>query len=306
MRLTQVFANLLNNAAKYTPREGHIEISMKRDGDQASVSVRDNGMGISPEMLSEIFDLFAQSHRAMGREQGGIGVGLALVRSLLEMHGGQVEARSEGVGCGSEFVVRLPLVVTSSGAEKTEDETAVSSIRLCVVFWSSTIIGNIADALVMLLQALGCDVRTAYSGVAGLAAVAEFKPQLAFVDIGMPGMDGYETARQIRKLPEGKDLILAVLSGWGRDEDRRCATEAGFDHHFVKPIKFDALETCCARCRPTPEAAGSSIGLACTDGRVLTSAPSVRLWRILTVSGHPKSLQQRSRLKGVKNSNKSL
>ena len=195
VRLTQVFANLLNNAAKYTPREGRIEISMKRGGDQASVSVRDDGMGISPEMLSQIFDLFAQSHRAKGREQGGIGVGLALVRSLVEMHGGQVEARSEGVGCGSEFVVRIPFVLTSLGAEKTEDETAVSSIpafcRVLVVDDNR----DVADALVMLLQALGCDVRTAYSGVAGLAAVAEFKPQLAFVDIGMPSMDGYETAR---------------------------------------------------------------------------------------------------------------
>jgi two-component system, sensor histidine kinase len=242
VRLTQVFANLLNNAAKYTPPEGQIEMSTKRDGDQASVSVRDNGIGIDADALPGVFDLFTQSSQARSGMQGGIGVGLALVRRLVEMHGGQVVGRSEGVGCGSEFVVRLALAVNSSSAVKAEKEMMVSSIpatrRVLVVDDER----DVADILAMLLQELGWDVRIAYSGAAGLAAISEFKPQLAFVDIGMSGMDGYETAQRIRMLPEGKKLVLTALSGWGQKDDRRRAIEAGFDHHFMKPIGIDALK----------------------------------------------------------------
>lgn len=242
VRLTQVFANLLNNAAKYTPPEGRIDISTTRDGDQASVSVRDNGMGISADMLPRVFDLFAQSTLALTHAKGGIGVGLSLARSLVDMHGGQLECRSDGVGCGSEFVVRLPLAHETSNREAAEDEAtnapADASRRIVVVDDNR----DVADILAMLLQALGWDVRIAYSGVAALAAVSEFKPQLAFVDISMAGMDGYETARRMRMLPEGKNLVLAALSGLGRKDDCRRAMEAGFDHHFVKPIGVDALE----------------------------------------------------------------
>jgi signal transduction histidine kinase/ActR/RegA family two-component response regulator len=242
VRLTQVFANLLNNAAKYTLPEGHIEISTKRDGDEAVVSVRDSGIGISADTLPRVFDLFTQSSRALSHAQGGMGVGLALARSLVEMHGGRVEGRSGGIGHGSEFVVRLPLTITSSRGEETGSEATVSSTagshRVLVVDDDR----DVADTLVMLLQSMGADVRVAYGGAAALPAVAEFKPHFAFVDIGMPVMDGYETVRRIRMLPEGKDIVLAALSGWGRDEDRRRATEAGFDHHFVKPIDIDALE----------------------------------------------------------------
>jgi PAS domain S-box-containing protein len=242
VRLTQVFANLLNNAAKYTPPEGRIEISTKRDGDEAVVSIRDNGIGIRAEMLPRVFDLFFQTGRAKSREQGGMGIGLALARSLVEMHGGQVEARSDGPGRGSEFVVRLPLAAAPSQDERIGGEATVASVpashRVLVVDNDR----DVADSLVMLLQLMGADVRVAYNGEAALVTVTEFKPDLALVDIGMPNMDGYETARRIRLLPEGKDLVLVALSGWGRDDDRRCAMEAGFDHHFIKPMEFDALE----------------------------------------------------------------
>jgi two-component system, sensor histidine kinase len=242
VRLTQVFANLLNNAAKYTPPEGGIEILTKRDGDDAIISIRDTGIGIRAEMLPHVFDLFFQTGRAKSREQGGMGIGLALARSIVEMHGGQVEARSDGPGRGSEFVVRLPLAAGPSQDERVEGEMAVASElashRVLVVDDDH----DVADSLVMLLQLMGADVHVAYSGEAALATVAKFKPDLALVDIGMPNMDGYETARRIRLMPEGKNLVLVALSGWGRDDDRRRAMGAGFDHHFVKPMEFDALE----------------------------------------------------------------
>ena len=242
VRLTQVFANLLNNAAKYTENGGSIWLKAERSGDELIVSVRDNGMGISAEMLPRVFDLFTQSGRALDRARGGLGIGLALSRSLVHLHGGQIEARSEGPGRGSEFTVRLPLGEAPSSHVESEVSTALATTlprRILVVDDDR----DVADSLVMLLQLMGADVRVVYSGEAALAAVVEFKPHLALVDIGMPSMDGYETARRIRKLPEGQNLVLLALSGWGRDDDRRRSTEAGFDHHFVKPIKIEALES---------------------------------------------------------------
>jgi len=242
VRLTQVFANLLNNAAKYTENGGSIWLKAERSGEEVIVSVRDNGIGISAEMLPRVFDLFTQSRRALGRAQGGLGIGLALSRSLVHLHGGQIEARSEGLGRGSEFTVRLPLGEAPSSHAESEISKAFapkSPRRILVVDDDR----DVADSLVMLLQLMGADVRVAYNGEAALALVVEFKPHLALVDIGMPGIDGYETARRIRKLREGQSLILLALSGWGRDEDRRRSTEAGFDRHFVKPIKLEALES---------------------------------------------------------------
>jgi CheY-like chemotaxis protein len=199
-------------------------------------------MGISTEMLPQVFDLFTQSSRALGRAQGGLGIGLALARSLVHLHGGQIEARSEGPGRGSKFTVRLPLAAGASQDETIEGETTVASVpashRVLVVDDDQ----DVGDSLVMLLQLMGADVRVAYNGAAALATVAEFKPHLALVDIGMPNMDGHETARRIRLMPEGKNLVLVALSGWGGDDDRRRAMEAGFDHHFVKPMEIDALE----------------------------------------------------------------
>jgi len=241
VRLAQVFANVLNNASKYTENGGRIWLKAERSGDEVIVSVRDNGMGISAEMLTSVFELFFQTSRTLGRAQGGLGIGLALARSLVHLHGGQIEARSEGPGRGSEFSVRLPLFEAPSGHAESERNTAVAPElprRILVVDDDR----DVADSFVMLLRCLGMDVRVAYGGAAALAAVAEFKPRLAFVDIGMPGMDGYETARQIRRVPAGQDLILVALSGWDRDDDRRRSAEAGFDHHFVKPIEVDGLE----------------------------------------------------------------
>ena len=242
MRLTQVFANLLNNAAKYTPPEGRIAISMRSDGEEVVASIGDNGIGIRSEILPRIFDLFYQANRTKGREQGGMGIGLALARSLVEMHGGQVEARSDGPGRGSVFVVRLPLAAAPSQDERVEGDATVASVpashRVLVIDDDR----DVGDSLAMLLQLMGADVRVAYDGEAALAVISGFKPHLVLLDIGMPGMNGYETARQIRKLPERQDLILVALSGWGRDEDRRHSAEAGFDHHFVKPMEVDAIE----------------------------------------------------------------
>jgi PAS domain S-box-containing protein len=242
MRLTQVFANLLNNAAKYTPPEGRIAISMRSDGEEVVASIGDNGIGIRSEILPHIFDLFYQANRTKGREQGGMGIGLALARSLVEMHGGQVEARSDGPGRGSVFVVRLPLAAAPSQDERVEGDATVASVpashRVLVIDDDR----DVGDSLAMLLQLMGADVRVAYDGEAALAVISGFKPHLVLLDIGMPGMNGYETARQIRKLPERQDLILVALSGWGRDEDRRHSAEAGFDHHFVKPMEVDAIE----------------------------------------------------------------
>jgi CheY-like chemotaxis protein/two-component sensor histidine kinase len=241
VRLAQVFANLLNNAAKYTENRGHIWLKAERSGEQVIVSVRDNGIGILPEMLPRVFDLFAQSDDARCRAQGGLGLGLALVRSLVQMHGGQVEVRSEGCNRGSEFIVRLPIgAAVSSEGERKRGEAAAPhpSHRVLVVDDQHAV----ADSFAMLLERLGVSVRVAYEGGAALSAISTFKPHFAFVDIGMPGMDGYETARRIRMLAEGKDLFLAALSGWGQEDDRRRSMEAGFDHHFVKPIKIDVLE----------------------------------------------------------------
>ncbi len=241
VRLTQVFANLLNNAAKYTEHGGHIWLKARRSGEQVIVSVRDNGIGILPEMLPRVFDLFAQSDDARRRAQGGLGLGLALVRSLVQMHGGQVEVRSEGCDRGSEFVVRLPITAAVAKEEDTKmGEAAAShpSRRVLVVDDDHAV----ADSFAMLLEQLGVSVHVAYEGETALSAVSAFKPDIAFVDIGMPGMDGYETARRIRMLAEAQGIFLAALTGWGQEDDRRRSMDAGFDCHFVKPIKIDVLE----------------------------------------------------------------
>jgi PAS domain S-box-containing protein len=241
-RLAQVFANLLNNSAKYTPPGGRIWLKAERVGEEAVVSVRDDGIGIAPDLLPRVFDLFTQADTERRGAQGGLGIGLALVRGLVNLHGGSVEGNSEGVGQGSEFIVRLPLGECSMNEGCNAERPVVApapKLRALVVDDDR----DVADSFVMLLACLGVEVRAAYGGAAALAVIREFKPHLAFLDIGMPGMDGLETARRIRAEPRGKDIMLAALSGWGRDDDRRRAMEAGFDHHFVKPIEIDVLET---------------------------------------------------------------
>jgi two-component system, sensor histidine kinase len=239
MRLAQVFANLINNAAKYTPRGGRIEVSLRREQKTAVASVRDNGMGILAGMLPHLFEMFSQSYRARGRDQGGLGIGLALVRSLTELHGGSVEARSGGAGKGSEFIVRLPMIAARRKNAEVEREpiNALAPRRVLIVDDNK----DVADSLAMLLQSLGAETRVAYNGAEALSSIATFKPRVAFIDIGMPEMDGYETGRNIRSRPDGKDILLVALSGWGEERDRQRTHEAGFDCHFVKPISLETL-----------------------------------------------------------------
>lgn len=241
VRLSQIFANLLNNAAKYTPVGGRIWLNAERLDGEAIVRVRDTGAGISAEMLPRVFDLFTQADRHQEGAQAGLGIGLALVRSLVELHGGRVEARSAGLGEGSEFIVRLPLAVgLASGGETAPCEARAprSSHRVLVIDDNQ----DVANSLAMLLETFDVEVRTAYGGPAGLDALASFKPDLVILDLGMPGMDGFEVARRIRERPEGRNLLLVALTGWGQAEDRGLTREAGFDLHLVKPAEMEALQ----------------------------------------------------------------
>ena len=238
VRLTQVFANLLNNAAKYTNHGGLITISSRQENGEAVVSVRDNGIGIAPNLLSQVFDMFMQVDRSTRRSQGGLGIGLTLVKSLVAMHGGSVEARSEGPGLGSEFIVRLPLLEESAmPAETTRRITPLPQRRILIVDDSR----DGGESLAMLLRVLGAEVALAHSGRHALECVNSFQPDVVLLDIGMPGMDGYEVARRIRANPANRRMQLIALTGWGQDEDRQRSAAAGFNHHLVKPADVDQL-----------------------------------------------------------------
>ncbi len=243
-RLSQVVANLLDNAVKFTPPGGRIEIETQRADRLGMLIVRDTGVGVPPEKRATIFELFAQVAPLSQGPAGGLGIGLALARQIVELHGGSIEARSAGIGGGSEFCVRLPLAeMTTETADaslaKPPNSTAgVARAKVLVVDDNV----DVAESLSMLLRCLGLETRTAHSADAALAAIAESTPQLVFLDLGMPGTDGYETARLIRATPKGKSLVLAALSGWGRAEDKMRTADAGFDHHFVKPINPSDVE----------------------------------------------------------------
>ncbi|MGE5278987.1 MAG: ATP-binding protein, partial [Acidobacteriota bacterium] len=242
-RLEQVLNNLLINAAKYTDPRGHIWVSAERDGATAVVRVRDSGIGIDAAMVPRIFDLFVQADRRLDRSIGGVGVGLTLVKKLVEMHGGTVEARSPGPGKGSEFIVRLPSVEEgrASGHPKGEaprQEAAGPPLRVVVADDNP----DAADALGMLLQMEGDDVLVAYDGVTVLAHAETFQPNVVLLDIGMPGMDGLEVARRLRASPTTRESLLIAISGWATAEDRTRSKGAGFDHHFLKPFEISALE----------------------------------------------------------------
>lgn len=242
VRLAQVFSNLLNNAAKYTEHGGSIALTVERRGDEAVVSVRDSGVGIPPEMAPRVFDIFTQVDRTLGRSQGGLGIGLALVRNLLEMHGGSVEAHSEGLGRGTTFVVRLP-VATGGLQEKTSKKDPSPSPRVDRRILVIDDDHDVADSLTIFLKSLGATARAVYDGVAGLDAVEHFRPEIVILDIGMPGMDGYETARLIRERPEGRNAILVALTGWGQQQVHDRARASGFDHQLTKPADLDELVT---------------------------------------------------------------
>jgi PAS domain S-box-containing protein len=240
VRLGQVFANLLNNAAKYTDPGGRIEVSARREGAEAVVSVRDSGIGIAPEKLPLLFRMFAQVDRS-ARAQGGLGIGLALVRRLVQLHGGQVEATSEGLGCGAKFVVRLPISEGGEGKPAggpTRGAPALPQRRVLVVDDNR----DAADSLGLLLGLLGAEVRVEHDGASALGAMEAWQPSIALLDIGMPGMDGLELARRIRAEPRHAAMRLVALTGWGQAEDRERTRAAGFDHHLIKPVDLGLLE----------------------------------------------------------------
>jgi CheY-like chemotaxis protein/two-component sensor histidine kinase len=241
VRLAQVLANLLNNAAKYTDRGGHIALSAINEGGEAVVSVRDDGNGIPNDMLQNVFNLFTQVNRTYDRAQGGLGIGLTLVRRLVELHDGNVEARSDGVGKGSEFIVKLPLVRGNAElpAHKTEQNIdALRQGRILIVDDNQ----DAADSQKLLLQSLGATVMSVNDGFAALDALKTWRPTVVLLDVGMPVMDGYEVARRIRRETEGRDMILIAVTGWGQEQDRLRSAEAGMDHHLVKPVDIYALE----------------------------------------------------------------
>jgi len=238
-----VFLNLLNNAAKYSERGGRIQLSCERQGHDLVVSVKDDGVGIPADVLPTVFDIFAQGKRVLERSHGGLGIGLSLVRGLVELHGGTVEARSEGPDHGSEFIVRLPVVVERAveQAPRGNDRKSefVTKHRVLIV----DDLRDSADSLAMLLNVMGHDVHTAYDGEEGVSAAAELKPDVVLLDIGMPKMNGYDACRFIRQQTWGKEMFLVALTGWGQEEDRRRTVEAGFDDHIVKPVDLAELLT---------------------------------------------------------------
>jgi len=239
-RLTQVFQNLLNNAAKFSDRGGHIQLNVERQESDLVVTVKDTGIGIAADQLPRIFEMFTQVDRPSEMVRSGLGIGLTLVKRLVEMHGGKVEARSEGQGKGSEFVLRLPIVIEASKPQASgveEEKPFKASLRVLVVDDNR----DAADSLAMILRAMGTDTRTAYDGQDGVEVAAEFRPDVIVLDIGMPKLDGYEACRRIRDEPWGKSVVLIAVTGWGQVEDRRRSREAGFEHHMVKPVDTRAL-----------------------------------------------------------------
>jgi PAS domain S-box-containing protein len=248
-RLAQVFSNLFNNAAKYTEPGGHISLTAERRENEAVVTVRDTGVGIPGEMLKRVFDLFTQVDRSRERAQGGLGIGLTLVQRLVELHGGSVEAQSEGPGRGSAFVVRLPLApskdaVDAVPAPPPPPRAGPSPPRRILVVDDNV---DAAQSLATLLRLGGHEVRVTHDGPAALSEARAFVPEVVLLDIGMPGMDGYEVARRLRRAPETNGALLVAQTGWGQDEDHRRSREAGFAAHLVKPLDPDALEQLLAR-----------------------------------------------------------
>jgi signal transduction histidine kinase/DNA-binding response OmpR family regulator len=240
-RLAQVVANLLNNAAKYTEEGGQIWLNVESENGEVIVRVRDTGVGIAPEMLSRIFEPFAQADRSIDRSQGGLGIGLTLARRLIELHGGRISVQSDGPGKGSEFVVRLPALPNLEEVRMSNGRHSGSlqPTRMRTLIIDDNVDG--ADSLALLLGTLGLDVRTAYDGPSGLIAASEFQPEVVLLDIGLPHMDGYEVARRLRGELSLKESLLIALSGYGQAEDRQRSKDAGFNHHLLKPVSCDVL-----------------------------------------------------------------
>ena len=242
VRLAQVFSNLLINAAKYTDPGGHIQLRAAQEGASVVVSVSDNGIGIPQDLLPRVFNMFFQSRAALGRAEGGLGVGLSLVRGLVALHGGRVEAHSAGAGRGSEFIVRLPLgaVVpdTVDAGVEAEQISADTGLKILVVDDNR----DAADTCAMLLEASGHHVQTAYTARQALELARAFRPHALLLDIGLPDVDGYMLAEHVRAAPWGRNAVLVAVTGWGQEQDRQRAVAAGFDRHLVKPISAETVE----------------------------------------------------------------
>ncbi|ACC69328.1 response regulator [Paraburkholderia phymatum] len=258
IRVAQVISNLLSNAAKYTPEGGVIELDVSAADGSVTVRVRDNGIGIPPNELADVFNLFMQSEDSLARSEGGLGIGLSLAKTLTELHGGTIEAFSGGLGMGSEFVVTLPMVVEQSAGKPCDaspDTSAAAdgepaarqpageatpATRRRVMVVDDSVDG--AESMSILLEMLGHEVRVMYDGAAAIAAASEFKPEVVLLDIGLPGVDGYQVARALRAEPATAGALLIALTGYGQDTDRQRTRDAGFDHHLVKPASLDDIE----------------------------------------------------------------
>jgi PAS domain S-box-containing protein len=240
-RLEQMIVNLLGNAAKYTQGPGRIWLTLQREGEEAVLRVRDTGVGIAPDFLPQLFDLFTQAERSSDRAEGGLGVGLAVVQRVAEIHGGKAEAHSAGLGQGSEFVVRLPIATPLTGQPARSVPSGgpfLQPLRVLVVDDNK----DTADSAAMLLRGAGHDVRVTYSGPAALEAAQAHKPDAVLLDLGLPEIDGYEVARRLRRNPHLKKVLLVALSGYGQEADRQRSHEAGFDVHLVKPVEMDKVQ----------------------------------------------------------------
>jgi signal transduction histidine kinase/ActR/RegA family two-component response regulator len=249
VRLAQVFSNLLNNAAKYMERGGRIWLTVTPEEREVVVSVRDTGIGIPGEALPGIFDMFSQVDHSLEKAQGGLGIGLTLVKQLLEMHGGRIEARSEGAGKGSEFIARLPVVAVAPRPQLAETgEQRRSRTPTCRILVADDN-RDAAESMSTVLRLMGNEVRTVHDGLQAIEEAAAFRPDLVLLDIGMPRLNGYDAARRIRGERWGKSTLIVAMTGWGQDEDKRRAREAGFDRHFTKPVDPGAIAKLIAEMR---------------------------------------------------------
>ena len=241
-RLTQVLMNLLNNAAKYTPREGRIELAAEQFDGEVTVTVSDSGIGIPADKMDRVFDMFTQIHESSECGHTGLGIGLTLVKRLVEMHGGSVEVQSRGRNLGTTFVVRLPVLseppaVINGALQGSRDAPFTVKRRILVVDDNA----DALDSLSRLAALLGNEVRRAHDGLEAFEIARTFQPDIVLMDLGMPILNGYDAARRIRQEPWGRELALVATTGWGQDDDRRRTAEAGFDRHLVKPITIAAL-----------------------------------------------------------------
>jgi signal transduction histidine kinase/ActR/RegA family two-component response regulator len=259
IRLSQVFGNVLHNAIKFTPAGGLIAVNVERVGHDAVVTIRDTGCGIPEPMLARIFEMFQQVDQSLGRAHGGLGIGLTLVKRLVELHGGMIQAHSDGPGQGSEFAITLPALNAAGDRSDNPQTAGESPSRSKLPRQRILVVDDVqesAETLALLLRAIGQDVSTVHDGRSALAWAVEHKPDLIFLDIAMPGMDGYEVARRIRGTAGLEELVLVALTGYGQEDDRRRASEAGFNYHLTKPTSVEALSDVLSKRRnPLPAAA---------------------------------------------------